>query len=870
MGAIVASMFVLSSAIVVSSKLTDTVRSAQRYFSGSGTKSSMAVIRDFIIQQSRDVDNDGHYELPKEGPGNTVPLSIPISPIDTYGTAYQYCTWDAGSHNVVDPTYSQNNVAPPVAGLIGRLVSGGSDKTITTDCLTATAPAGDDIVLEIYENSVSYASAALGGWKDNGSYLSQLNPIDKVVIGSQNTPTHQLEIKAGTAAEANTPAGGLAIGNVEIFNSAGNSAQVNITGGVLNVNGGGLQMSGVALVDSSRNITAATLASSGNATVGGTLTVTGVTTLTGSLTANGGLGTTTLNASALATLNSLTVTNNATVGGTTTLTGALTANGGINTTTLTTSGAATLNSLGVTNNATVGGTLTVTGQVNLSSGVFQMGGTTIFSTTRNMIGVNGLGQNLLPTATNTWSLGSGGAQYLNIYGQNIYQNGNKVIDASALSGTANYMTKFTGANSVGNSLIYDNGTHVFVGTTVDNGSGGVFQVSGFATASSGFAALDKIGGTAAAGVRLNSITFGKDSTAGMGWLQAYSAAAGQAIQINPLGGNVLVGTTVNDGINKFQVAGSGWFSTNLTVGTGSGPASIVINADQGSVSDFGYQINGVSRWLIRRNTETETGADAGSNLDFISRTDAGTYKSTMMRLFRGSGNVTIGGSADDGNRLQVAGSMNMDGGATGALILSSGTSTNIDSPLLGFWGATGAGRTSVGPTIQGVSSPVNSAWGRHDLVFRQHDADDYSTSFEAGRITYKGSWLMGAGVVNDNTSRLQVAGDINLQSGSIKYPDGTTQNSGSGAAKAWVRWSWPNTVQAGYNVSGITDNGNGTATIHFTTPMTDSNYAVSLSTNNSAADAQQRGLVVSGSPTTTAVTVAAPVSQTICSAVIYR
>ena len=37
------------------------------------------------------------------------------------------------------------------------------------------------------------------------------------------------------------------------------------------------------------------------------------------------------------------------------------------------------------------------------------------------------------------------------------------------TGTANYLPKFTGANSLGNSLIYDNGTYVGIGTTSDNG-----------------------------------------------------------------------------------------------------------------------------------------------------------------------------------------------------------------------------------------------------------------------------------------------------------------------------------------------------------------------------------------------------------------
>ena len=44
-----------------------------------------------------------------------------------------------------------------------------------------------------------------------------------------------------------------------------------------------------------------------------------------------------------------------------------------------------------------------------------------------------------------------------------------IINSDALSGTTNYISKFTGSNSIGNSLIYDNGTNVGIGTTDTHG-----------------------------------------------------------------------------------------------------------------------------------------------------------------------------------------------------------------------------------------------------------------------------------------------------------------------------------------------------------------------------------------------------------------
>lgn len=883
LGVMLASMFMLSSAIVLSSRATDTVRSAQRYFSGSSTKNSMAIVRDFLIQRSADVDNDGHFELLKEASGNTIPLAIPINPVDNYGTAYRYCTWDAGALNSVDATYSQNNAAPPVAGLIGRIISGGSDRIVSTDCAAVVAD-GDDILLEILENAVSYSNAALGGWADKGDFMAQLNPTDKIITGSAAIPTHQLEVMGG-----NTAANGLAIGNVEIFNSGGNSAQINVTGGFLNINGGGLQISAVQFVDASRNVTA------GNVTVGGTLTVTGATVLNGTLTANSGIATTTLSTSGMATLNSLAVTNNATISGTLTVTGGLTASGGITTTTLSTSGAATLNSLAVTNNATVGGSLTVTGAVNLAGGNFQMAGTNVINSARNLVGINAVAQNLIPLTNSTYNLGGGaGSQFLNIYGQNIYQNGNKVIDSSTLTGTANYITKFTGANSVGNSQLYDNGTNVLIATAVDNSSGAKMQVAGGLFVGAGATGALTLSGTGSTNANSPILNFWGGYAAGRtsvgpaiqgiasgAWgmhdlvFFQHNAAdyltAYEAMRLTA-GGNLLLGTGTDNG-SRLNINGSGYFNAGAA-GSLILTSSASTNDNSPSLAFFGDASGG--KLAVGPAIQGISSGDYGRH-DLVFRqhnADDYTTSAEAMRLSK-AGNLLMGTISDDGiNKMQIVGGLFVRGSVgfrlepSGALTLSS-TNTGDNSPSLNFWGATEAGATSVGPSIQGVASPINATFGRHDLVFRQHDGDDYTSVSDSMRLTYRGNLLIGHSV-DDGVNKLQVAGGINLSSGSLKFPDGSTQNSGSGTAKAWVRWSWPNTIQSSYNVASITNNGNGTVTIAFATAMADSNYAVSLSSNNSAADAQQRGLVVSGTPTAASVTVAAPVSQSICSAVIFR
>jgi hypothetical protein len=68
-------------------------------------------------------------------------------------------------------------------------------------------------------------------------------------------------------------------------------------------------------------------------------------------------------------------------------------------------------------------------------------------------------------------------------------------------------------------------------------------------------------------------------------------------------------------------------------------------------------------------------------------------------------------------------------------------------------------------------------------------------------------------------------------SSGIVFPDLTTMQTGQQAVKAWVNFNGTGTVsiRAGYNVSSITDNGQGDYTVNFATAMVDRHYALSLS-----------------------------------------
>jgi hypothetical protein len=72
---------------------------------------------------------------------------------------------------------------------------------------------------------------------------------------------------------------------------------------------------------------------------------------------------------------------------------------------------------------------------------------------------------------------------------------------------------------------------------------------------------------------------------------------------------------------------------------------------------------------------------------------------------------------------------------------------------------------------------------------------------------------------------------LSNQSGSASVPSDTVIK---GSAKAWVNFNGTGTVaiRAGFNVSSITDRGNGLYTINFTTSMIDTSYSIAGNSTN--------------------------------------
>ena len=225
------------------------------------------------------------------------------------------------------------------------------------------------------------------------------------------------------------------------------------------------------------------------------------------------------------------------------------------------------------------------------------------------------------------------------------------------SGTTNYLPKFTGTTSIGNSLIYDNGTNVGIGTTTSynsaklsiNGEGiSIWRIRTIA------------GGELPLAIGSQSVTNETIGLAGMYHVEYGSGGFGQS-------GGLIFKTSANDSAptERMRIHGQ---SGNLGIGTTSPQSLLHVNGvitfggdtrygvskiyDANTGDGFGLeQVSAAQSGLAGAGTRLFT-ANGGSNFISLGKYTTATAFTSWLHITQ-AGNIGIGTTASV-RRLEVA------------------------------------------------------------------------------------------------------------------------------------------------------------------------------------------------------------------------
>jgi hypothetical protein len=141
------------------------------------------------------------------------------------------------------------------------------------------------------------------------------------------------------------------------------------------------------------------------------------------------------------------------------------------------------------------------------------------------------------------------------------------------TGTTNFLPKFTGASTLGNSQIFDNGTNVGIGTTSPNsrlhvGTNPIFAIDGRTAAIYGSANSETIFTVSTSGLEYPQLLdFGVNFSGLYSTISARRfTSAENTLILQPNGGNVGIGTT--SPTSKLHVTGLPSFADNAAALSG--------------------------------------------------------------------------------------------------------------------------------------------------------------------------------------------------------------------------------------------------------------------------------------------------------------
>jgi hypothetical protein len=383
------------------------------------------------------------------------------------------------------------------------------------------------------------------------------------------------------------------------------------------------------------------------------------------------------------------------------------------------------------------------------------------------------------------------------------------------TGTTNYLPKFTGASALGDSLIFDNGTNIGIGTATPSAklelASGNIRLTNTAQIEWGGGAnsidasnatnvmrfytnnLERININSSGYVGIGTATaFSKLSIAGAGGslsavsaIQFYDSNSGGSRNFawsNGAGGNQV------DLIGKFILSASSAVNGDALTGnalmaiTGSGNVGIgtttplgilhlykagettrmVIDGDPSQSKIITYRTNGLQRFGMYVNNTPESGSNVGSDFQIRAYSDAGTLLTTPLFIKRSSGNVGV-------NTITPAYTLDVNGTArvTGQLTISNTndvysemTTSSVDGDnFFGFSNtgdansAWGIGRRNTGEFwIANYTGNFLSGTRTTPLVIASTGAATFSSSVAGASFLAGTRTILGAGFIADISS----------------------------------------------------------------------------------------------------------------------